>query len=296
MMIRLTLYLCSLTFLFALQPLAQPRDSLVIFAASSLTDVFHTLSTAFADTHDVDISLNFAGSSTLATQIENGAPADVFASANPQQMARLVADGLVQEDAVQIFAENELVIAVPADNPANIRNVRDLANDGVLLVLAAPEVPVRVYTDQLLETLSDLYEMNFSEALLANLASEEANVRQVVARIALGEADAGIVYRTDITAELSEMVTVIELPAGTSPRAQYVIAPIFESDVPEAAALFLEFLQTEAAQAILQDAGFCLPQTDPLPEATADPIPERTPETVADETDAPPCAATNTLD
>ena len=232
--------------------------------------------------NNVQITLNFAGSSTLAAQLIQGAPADIFASANLQQMQAIVDENLILEEMLSIFAENELVIIIPADNPANIESAADLANDDVMLVLAAPSVPIREYTNQLLDNLRPLYGDNFFQTVMTNLVSEEANVRQVVARVALGETDAGIVYRTDVTPDILDDVLIIELPEGTSPRASYPIAPLLEAENSVNAALFIDFVLSQEGQNILQEWGFCSPvfsEPEITPEPEMTPEPEATPDT-----------------
>lgn len=255
---------------------AQSETRLTIFAASSLTDVFTEIAQRYEDEHShTRITLNFAGSSTLATQIEQGAPADIFASANTAQMQRLIDNDLVTENNVTIFAQNQLALIVPSDNPADITSLSDLANADVQIVLAAPDVPVRVYTDTLLASLGD----NFVADVEANIVSEAPNVRQVTTRIAFGDADAGIVYQTDITPDIAEDVLVIPLPDNSNPRAEYPIAPITETNASEAVDSFITFLLTDPAQAILREAGFCMhPSLSPL-------SPEMTPEPTSDTTD-----------
>jgi molybdate transport system substrate-binding protein len=268
---------------------AQDEDSITVFAASSLTDAFEELSTVFNETSGVAVVLNFAGSSTLAVQIEQGAPADVFASANATQMQNLVEDKLVDENAIQIFAENQLVVIVPADNPAQIETLTDLANSDPLIVMASKGVPIRVYTDELLQRLTALYGDNYVTDVLANVVSEEPNVRQVVARVVLGEADAAIVYRTDITPDVAESLTIIELPTAIeSPIARYPIAPLLDAPHPDSAAQFIEFVLSDEGQAILQKWGFCSPGSpEEMIEATPEVTPEITPEV---EVEARPCA------
>ena len=261
--------------------IAQSPAELIIFAASSLTDSLTALAEQFEQEHNIQITLNFAGSSTLAAQLLQGAPVDIFASANPVQMQTVVDDNLIQDDTVTIFAENELIIIIPSDNPANIETAQDLANDNVKLVLAAPSVPIREYSNQLLENLIPFYGNDFADDVLNNLVSEETSVRYITARVAPGEADAGIVYRTDVTPDIAEDVQVINLPEGTSPRANYLIAPLSESKNSATARLFIEFVLSEAGQSILNEWGFCSPQTlspELTPEVEITPEIEVTPE------------------
>ncbi len=254
---------------------AQPSVDVLVFAASSLVNVFTDLSIEYESHHNTQITLNFAGSSTLSAQLQQGAPADIFASANRQQMQSVVDDELIADNDIALFAENELVIIVPSDNPAEIQSALDLTRRGILLALAAPSVPIRDYTDELLDNLSIEFGDNFVDNVYQNVVSEESNVRQIVARIALGEADAGIVYRTDVTPDLVDDVTIIDLPQGTSPRAEYLIAPLLDAPNYKEAEAFIEFILSDEGRAILHAWGFCSPD-NLLPERTPDP--ETTPE------------------
>ncbi|MEM9951635.1 MAG: molybdate ABC transporter substrate-binding protein [Chloroflexota bacterium] len=269
--------ICLILLLLSVQQitLAQSNDEITVFAASSLTNVFTELSDTFEMIYDVDVILNFAGSSTLATQLNEGAIADVFASANLEQMQAVIEESLIEPTQVTIFAENELALIVPNDNPANIESIADLANNNLFLVLANPSVPIRVYTDQLLETLSSDYDETFVHDVLQNLVSEESNVRQIVARVAIGEVDAGIVYRTDITPDVAEAIQIVPLPIGASPRAQYPIAPLIDAPNSDLALKFIDFVSSDEGQAILQTWGFCSPD-ESIPEPML--TPEMTPE------------------
>ncbi len=225
-------------------------QELVVFAASSLTESFEEVAAAFAAEHDVDVILNFAGSSTLSTQIVQGAPADVFASADEAQM-EVVAEAGLLSGAPQTFAQNRLVVVTPKDSP--VETLQDLAEPGALLVLAGPNVPAGRYALSVLENLNERYGADFSERVLANLVSEETNVRQVAAKVGLGEADAALVYATDAAALRG--VEVLEIPAAYNVAARYPIAVLEDSKQPELASAFAEFVQT-SAQGILAERGF----------------------------------------
>jgi molybdate transport system substrate-binding protein len=246
---------------------AQQHRQLVIFAASSLTDAFEDIATAFEAEHPtVDILFNFGGSSTLAAQLNQGAPADIFASANPQQMTKAIDGGRIADDP-QTFTQNRLVLIVPADNPANMTSIDDLARSGVLLVLAAPDVPARVYTDAMLDALAMHadYGEAYRMAVMANVVSEEPNVRQVAAKIAFGEADAGIVYHSDVTPDIADDVLVLPIPDAVNTTATYPIAITDDSPHPELAREFIDFVRAEDGQAILQAWGFLLVLMDDPP-------------------------------
>ncbi len=261
--------LMALLLIFLLSNLsaAQAQDELVVFAAASLTDAFESIGAAFAaENPGVQIRFNFGGSSTLATQLVQGAPAAVFASANETQMAIVVADGRVT-GTPQTFAQNRLVLIVPADNPANIQTLGDLANPGIHLLLAAPNVPIRAYTDTMLQRMATdpRFGDNYRRAVLDNLVSEEPNVRQVAAKVALGEADAGIVYLSDVTPDLAAKVITLPIPDAFNTLATYPIAIIKDSDQAELAQRFVDFVLAEAGQDILVEWGF-VPAGEPTVE------------------------------
>src|SRR5215475_10467943 len=174
------------------------RRELTVFAATSLRDPFGKLAEAFEQAHPgVHVRFNFAGSQELRTQMEHGAPADVFASADLRQFDRARGGGLV--GAPKIFATNEPVIVVPRGNPAKVASLADLTRVN-RLVLGAPEVPIGSYTVQILDKASALYGADFRTRVEAKVVSHELNVRQVLNKVAMGEAEAGIVYRTDARA------------------------------------------------------------------------------------------------
>jgi molybdate transport system substrate-binding protein len=234
-----------------------PSGSLTVFAAASLTDAFGEMGEAFeAANPGVSVAFNFAGSAALRAQIEEGAPADVFASANTSHMDQLHDAGLAGAPAV--FAHNSLVVIAPNDNPGGIETLADLAKPGLKLVLAADAVPAGGYArDMLAKADGDpAFGAGFSEAVLANLVSNESNVKQVVTKVALGEADAGIVYGSDVTAAVAPDLQTIEVPAAVNVVADYPIAVLSESDHPEAAREFVDFVLSVEGQTILAKWGF----------------------------------------
>ncbi len=256
-------------------PLQAQGQTLLVFAAASLTNAFEEIGTAFEAQHSgIEVLFNFGGSSTLATQLSEGAPADVFASANSTQMHVAQEAGRIGS-APLIFARNRLVLIVPADNPASIQSLRDLALPGVALVVAAPGVPVRDYTDTMLAGLAadPGYGESYREAVLGNIVSEEDNVRQVAAKVALGEADAGIVYQSDVTPDIAADVLVLPIPDAVNTIATYPLATTSDSAVPDLAAEFISLVLSDAGQDILEGWGFIsvriptLPATVTLPAA-----------------------------
>lgn len=241
---------------------AQDRvsGSLTIYAATSLTDVFEAVGAAFGEAHpEAEILLNFANSATLAAQIAAGAPADVFASANALQMDHVIESGRVEKSGVKIFAHNRLTVIVPADNPGDVQTVEDLTKEAVLLVLAAEGTPIRAYTDAMLASYNEDFGEDFSERVLRNLVSEESNVRQVVARVALGEADAGVVYQSDALGDVADQLITIAVDARRNQLASYPIAPLNDTAAQDLALTFIHFLRSEEARSIMAENGFCWP-------------------------------------
>jgi molybdate transport system substrate-binding protein len=247
---RFSLLLVFLLLFFLLH--AVFAQTLNVFAASSLSDAFEDMATAFETQNpDTDVMFNFAGSSTLATQITQAAPVDVFASADTTQMQVVIDAGLLQGEPV-IFTRNRLVVITPEDS--EIMTLEALAEPGILLVLAESNVPVGTYSREVLENLNKVYGPAFSENVLANLVSEEPNVKQVATKVELGEADAALVYVTD--AALLKNVRTIDIPEDANVLATYPIATITTSEQSEVARRFVAFVLAEEGQAILGHYGF----------------------------------------
>ena len=214
-------------------------SGITVYAAASLTDVFPKI--------DAGPKYSFAASNTLAAQITLGAPADVFASANTTIPAQLFAKGLVQKPVV--FTRNRLVVVVPTSNPAEIHSVYDLRKPGVKLVIAATGVPVGSYTLQVLK------QMGLTSSVLANVVSRESDVRSVLSKVALGEADAGFVYSTDAKT-VPGKVTVIKVPAWAQPKVTYSMAVVSASSNKTAAQRFINEVLSKAGQKKMLTYGF----------------------------------------
>lgn len=242
----------------AAAPPEAPSGQLTVFAAASLTDAFTDIGAAFmAANPGVRISFNFAGSQQLATQISEGAPADIFASANRTQMQVAIDSTRVVSGTQRTFARNQLVAITPRDNPANISQISDLARPGVKLILADASVPAGQYAQDVLTRASALpeYGAAYRESVLANVVSFENNVRQVLTKIVIGEGDAGIVYRTDAALE-ADKLQQIAIPDALNTIAAYPIAPIADSASPEVAQAFIDFVLGPEGQRILGRYGF----------------------------------------
>jgi molybdate transport system substrate-binding protein len=223
---------------------AASRTTLTVYAAASLTDALPKIDSAER--------YSFGGSNTLAAQISQGAPADVFASANLALPEQLHAKGLVTRP--YVFTHNTLVLIVPRANPARIHSVSDLRKPDVKLVIADAGVPVGSYTLQVLKT------MRMAD-VLDNVVSRESDVREVLAKVALGEADAGFVYSTDART-VPRKVTVLRLPVWARPNVAYGIAVVTASTHRAAAAAYVRKLLQAPAQKTLLAFGF-LPRRRP---------------------------------
>jgi molybdate transport system substrate-binding protein len=225
-----------------------PRE-LTVFAAASLREAFEDLAKTFeSKSPGVKVRLNLAGSQELRTQIENGARADVFASADQKHMAALVKANLVT--APRVFARNTPVVIVPRGNPAKVGSFEQLPR-AKKIVIGVPEVPIGSYTLEILEKTG----AEFRNKVLANVVSRELNVRQVLAKVTLGEADAGIVYRTDAIAG-KDKVEILEIPAKVNVIAEYPVAVLSKPPQPAAARAFVDLLLSGEGQKRLAAAGF----------------------------------------
>jgi molybdate transport system substrate-binding protein len=236
---------------------ADAAPPISVFAAASLRESFEAAAPAFTSRTGAKVTFNFAGSDTLETQIAQGAPADVFASANKAQMQKAVDAGLVAGKP-EIFAHNQLVIVIPKNNPAHVASAKDLGRSGVHVVLAAPTVPVGNYARAAFANLAKLpdYGMQFEQAVTANVVSNEVDVKAVVTKVSLGEADAGVGYLTDVTPSVAKSVTAIAFPEGTAPEAAYPIAVVKASKNTGTAQAFVEFIRSPQGQGFLKDRGF----------------------------------------
>jgi len=245
---RIALFVVSVALVLASVFAAGARsqsDPLTIYAAASLTDVFRTF--------DSNQRYSFAGSNTLETQIRNGAPADIFASAAPLNTQRLFNQNLVEKPVT--FTANRLALIVPRENPAGIRSVYDLKRKPVKLVIAGAAVPVGSYTRTVLRKMG-------LTSVLSKVVSQESDVRAVTGKIALGQGDAGFVYVTDARS-VADRVTVIRIPAWAQPRVRYEIAVVSRSTKKTAAQAWIRAILSDRGQTALKNAGFL-----PIPKAS----------------------------
>ena len=233
--------------------------TLTVLAAASLTESFTELGLLFeAQNEGVTVALSFAGSQALAEQLGQGAAADVFASANTKYMTAVVDAGRVNADDAQTFAYNKLVVIYPKDNPGELTQLQDLAKSGLMIILADETVPVGKYSQEFLDKASadESFGSDFKDNVLANVVSFEDNVKAVVTKISLGEADAGIVYVTDITADAAESIDKLDIPDELNTIGTYPIAPVADSQNADLAASFVSFVLSDEGQAVLAKYGF----------------------------------------
>ena len=233
--------------------------TLNVFAAASLTESFTEIGKNFQAAHSgVTVKYNFGGSQLLEQQMANGAPSDVFASADTANMTKAANAGLVSNP--QIFVKNKLVVIVPANNP-KVASLKDLATKGVKIDIEAPTVPAGKYSLQVLSkmALSPDYGKSYESAVKANFVSQEDNVKAVVTKVQLGEADAGFVYLTDVTASVAPKVKEITIPDNFNVVAQYPIAVTKNSKDATDAQAFVQYVLSSDGQAVLQKYKFISP-------------------------------------
>lgn len=224
---------------------AAPSVRLTVLAAASLTDVFETAGAAYEKSHPgTELAFSFAGSQELVAQVAQGSPADVLVTADTTSMDKVRPD----TGTPTVIAKNRLVIATAEGNPHKIGSLKDLARPRLKVVLAAPEVPAGKYSEKILK----------AQAITVKPVSQEPNVRAVLSKVELGEADAGLVYRTD-AAGAADKVDAVEIPDGQNAVAQYPAAALKDSPNGEAATAFVAWLASPAGQKILQEAGFQKP-------------------------------------
>ena len=237
----------SLVLLLLLALLAPVAGSsatrITVYAAASLTQVFPRI--------DKAPRYSFAGSDQLAAQIRAGATADVFASASPKQTELLYHDGLLRKPLV--FATNKLIVIVPRSNPGHVDSVYDLRRRGLKVVVGTPTVPVGAYTRQVLDSLG------ITSDVMANVVDQEPDVKSIVAKIALGEGDAGFVYKTDAR-PAGKRVTAVLIPAWAQPPIRYEIGVVKRSSHRAAATAFIKRVTSLRGRRLLVQAGFGLPK------------------------------------
>lgn len=236
----------------------QARGSITVYAAGSLHEAFTAANPAFTTATGSVAALNFGGSDLLATQILNGAPADVFASANAVQMHR-VTDGALADGAPRIFAKNRIVLIVPKANPGRIDGLASIARPGVKVVLAEAAEPVGRYAREAFENMTGHgFPADYAQSIERNVVSNEMNEKAVAAKIALGQGDAGVVYSTDIIPEIAPHVSAFPFPSGVTPDILYPVVALKHASDLTAARAFVAFILGDG-QRFLKARGFLPP-------------------------------------
>jgi molybdate transport system substrate-binding protein len=249
------------------RPAPQQTPNLTIYAAASLTDAFKEIGALYTQRTGWNVDFNFGASSTLRTQIEQGGVADVFASADTTQMNMLVQGGLNEGDP-RVFAFNRLVLVMPKNNPAGITQLQDLAKPGVKYITANPDVPIAKYAGQALDKMSadPAFGSDVRTRVEANLVSREENVRAVLSKLSLGEADAGIVYVTDAQTT-PDTVSTLDIPDQFNVIATYPQVLVHDGEHKDQGVLFMDLVLSSDGQTILAKRGFIPPPTGYSPVA-----------------------------
>lgn len=235
------------------------KQELTIYAAASLAEAFSHLGEVFESSHpNVEVVISYAGSQQIAQQLSQGAPGDLFASANAKQMENVISAGRVMSGADQEFIQNQLMVILPGDNPGIIAGVRDLIKPGLRLILADKSVPVGLYSQEMLERANQQigFGEDYKEKVLGNVVSYEENVRAVLTKITLGEADAGIVYVSDAAGAQGEDIRMIPIPEEINVTASYYIAPLRDSSEKDLGLDFIALVLSPEGQDILNGYGF----------------------------------------
>ncbi len=239
-------------------PAPAGSKTLTVLAAASLTDSFKEMGKLFESKNPgVTVSFSFAGSQQLAQQLDQGAPADVFASASKKYMDAAVTSKRVNQPDAQNFVKNVLAVIFPKANPAGITKLQDLAKPGLKLVLEDKSVPAGQYSlDFLDKAVKDpTFDPTFKDSVLKNVVSNETDVKAVVSKVSLGEADAGIVYVTDYNVA-TDKLGKLAIPDSLNTIATYPIAPISDSKNPDLAKAFVALVMSADGQAIMAKYGF----------------------------------------
>ena len=234
-------------------------QSLTVFAAASLIEAFNEIRESYQGINPgTQLVINYAGSQQLAQQLSQGAPADIYASADKAQIDNVIRSGRVHQGVEEEFVQNRLVVILPDDNPGNIGELGDLSNPGLQILLADGAVPAGQYSLEMLERASQekMYGAEFKDQVLRNVVSYEENVRAVLSKILLGEADAGIVYESDGWGANDEDIILIRIPDLVNATASYYISPVSDSLNKNLAQDFIDFVLSSAGQDILARYGF----------------------------------------
>jgi len=238
--------------------LCQEPEELTVFAAASLTGAFGEIGQLYENETGIHVLFNFDGSQALATQMVNGAYADVFASANTKQINVVKKAGLMNTSRIAIFTKNKPALIVPIDNPAGITGLSDLNRSGLKIVIGTDDVPIGDYTRQIMDKLENdtTYGYWYKVGFYNNVVSRETNVNYIVSKVALGEADAGIAYKSDVTPAMAEKIARIEIPEKYNVIAEYPMGALNQTRYPAQADMFMRLVESDQGRAVLEKYGF----------------------------------------
>jgi molybdate transport system substrate-binding protein len=266
-MINSKIAVAVLSALLVLSPagLAGETDELTVFAAASLTGAFGEIGQIYENETNMSVAFNLDGSQSLRTQIENRAYADVLALANNKQMNALKKLGLMNNSSIDIFTRNKIALIIPRDNPAGIKNLSDLAKPGLKIVIGTRDVPVGDYALQIIDKLANdsAYGPDYREKVMDNVISQEMTVSYIVTKVALGEADVGFAYVSDVTRDLASRVDKIEIPDEYNVVAEYPIGLLEDCRYPVQARKFIDLVMSDEARAVLEKYGFVPVESEP---------------------------------
>jgi molybdate transport system substrate-binding protein len=245
--------------------LAEEPKELTVFTAASLIGAFGEIGQMYKNETNISVVFNFDGSQALRTQLVNGAYADVFASANQKQMNAAKNDGIMNNSSIVIFTKNKLSLIVPKDNPADIGNLSDLAKPGLKIVMGTKDVPAGDYALQIIDKLGNdsAYGPDYKTKVMANVISQETNVNYVVTKVALGEADVGFAYVSDITEDLAGNMEKIDIPDEYNIIAEYPMGILLESKYPTESREFMDLVMSDEGKAVLEKCGFAPVESEP---------------------------------
>lgn len=256
---NLIIFVCILMIgILGMSGCGNKKETITVFAAASLTESMKEIKEVFEKEHpNMDIQLNLDSSSRLRVQLEQGVDADIYLSANQKHYDRLDEQGMI--DSGKHFLSNSMVLIVPTENPAQIEKLENLVNE-CKLVIAQKEVPAGNYALQILENLNNKFGKEYKKNVLENVVSQENNVKQVVAKVVLGEADAAFVYASDVTTDIKEKVKVIKIPEKYNVKATYWGGTIKKSENNKMAKVLYDMIIGEKGLTIFEKYGFEMPE------------------------------------
>jgi len=238
--------------------IAEEERELTVFCGAGLTGAMSDIGRVYENATNISLQFNFDGVPALRSQIEQGAYADVLVSANIKHMNALMKEGYIDNDTVEVFARNKVAIIVPNDNPANITGLEDLAVPGVKILMGTKDLPAGDYALQVLDRIASDPEFGqeYKQAVLDNVVSQETTVNRIVSKIALGEADAGFAFISDVSPEMVGKVTRIFIPDKYNVEGDFPVGVLLQSEYPEEAQAFIDVILSNEGQAILDKYGF----------------------------------------